>query len=553
MNNPVIQRELIGALRSRKALAMQVGPAVIFALLVILRWPSQAQVDLTGSQAQQVFRVFAYGLLTTLLLLVPVFPATTIVREKLQGTLALLLNSPMSSWSIYFGKLVGVLGLVLLPLVMSLPAAAACYAMGGLALWGDVAALYLVLVLMTLQYAALGLYVSTQANSVDAALRATYALVLLLAVVVLGPYQFLQGKPYGPLVDVALWLRSLSPIPAVMEIVGHADAGAQGMVVAAGSPQRFALLALVTTALLIVRTAAALKQTMLDRPRAAGVITDDRKRSERWFRRLMYLVDPQRRKRGIAPLVNPVMVKEFRSRRFGRLHWMLRLVATCALLSLLLTFATAGQTIGWGTRMVGGVMVLLQVALIVLITPSLAAGLISSERESGGWALLQMTPLSAGRILRGKLLSVIWTLLLILLATLPGYVVLIYIEPVLTQQVLYVLVTLLLMAVLALVISAMISSFYRRTAPAMITAYTVLATLCGGTMLFWLGRDAPFGHQTVQAALLLNPMATALNIMEVPGFAHYDLRPTSWWLIACGTLGALVVLRVQTWRLTRPR
>ena len=116
MNNPIIQRELIGFLRSRWALAIQIVPAVVFAVLVLLRWPDQAQVDLSGVQAQQVFRLFGYGLLTVLLLLVPAVPASGIVREKNQGTLALLLDSPMSSWSIYFGKFFGTLACVFLPL-----------------------------------------------------------------------------------------------------------------------------------------------------------------------------------------------------------------------------------------------------------------------------------------------------------------------------------------------------------------------------------------------------------------------------------------------------
>ena len=51
------------------------------------------------------------------------------------------------------------------------------------------------------------------------------------------------------------------------------------------------------------------------------------------------------------------------------------------------------------------------------------SGLISSERESGGWEILQMTPLSVGVIIRGKLMSVVSTLALILCATLPGYLV----------------------------------------------------------------------------------------------------------------------------------
>ena len=44
---------------------------------------------------------------------------------------------------------------------------------------------------------------------------------------------------------------------------------------------------------------------------------------------------------------------------------------------------------------IGAIIVTLQVALILLFTPTLAAGLISGEIESGGWDLLRTTPLSA--------------------------------------------------------------------------------------------------------------------------------------------------------------
>ena len=93
--NPMIQRELIGMLRTRKAMVLQVLFVMIFALLVIFRWPADPTVDLAGNKAKQVFRLFGYGLLTAIIVLVPVFPATSIVREKIKGTLQLLFNSPM--------------------------------------------------------------------------------------------------------------------------------------------------------------------------------------------------------------------------------------------------------------------------------------------------------------------------------------------------------------------------------------------------------------------------------------------------------------------------
>src|SRR5438270_4546773 len=164
-------------------------------------------------------------------------------------------------------------------------------------------------------------------------------------------------------------------------------------------------------------------------------MTQDRSGGERALRRVFFLVDPQRRAGSMSLWVNPVLVKEFRTRRFGRSHWTLRLIAASAILSLALSYVAASGALGWGIEQVGGALVLFQVALLILFAPSLAGGLVSAERESGSWQLLRMTPLSAGVILRGKLISVAWPLLLILCATLPGYVVMMTVKPTLVYQV----------------------------------------------------------------------------------------------------------------------
>ena len=197
-------------------------------------------------------------------------------------------------------------------------------------------------------------------------------------------------------------------------------------------------------------------------------------------------------------------------------------------------------------------MVLLQVVLVVLITPSLAAGLISAERESGGWDILRMTPMSVPKILRGKILSVACTLLLVLMATLPGYLVMIYIKPAMFLQVRLVSICLLFSAVLTLSVSSVVSSFFSKTTTATTCAYIALMAIFFGPMIIWLGRDSPFGHTTVQSALMINPMGAALSVMETRGFAHYELIPASWWISGIVSVFLFAVLAVQTWRLTRP-
>jgi ABC-type transport system involved in multi-copper enzyme maturation permease subunit len=208
-----------------------------------------------------------------------------------------------------------------------------------------------------------------------------------------------------------------------------------------------------------------------------------------------------------------------------------------------LTILTTTGTMDWGVETVGGILVVLQVGLIALVTPSLAAGLLSTERESGGWQLLMSTPLSAGRILRGKLASVALTLVLILLATLPGYAVMLAIKPAIALEVQRVVICLVAAAGFVLVLSAAVGSLWPRTAPATAAAYTVVLALCAGTMLIWLGRGAPFGHSTVEAALTVNPMAAALSVIRTPGFEEYDLIPANWWFLGITSAVALAVLR----------
>ena len=549
--NPIIRRELLELLRTRKALALQLGLALACAVLVLLRWPTGETADLSGARSLQVLRVFGYGLLAGILLLVPAFPATSLVREKVKGTLALLLNSPMRPWSIYIGKLGGVLGFTAILLVMTLPAAAACYALGGTGDRGGIPALYAVLGLAAVQLATLGLLVSSRAQTTDGALRVTYALVIAVCVLTQGPYELLRGST-GPAAEFASWLRNLCPVPAVMEILGQADVGAHGMSGGSGAIERYAILAPLASLLCALATVARLNHSFLDRARPAGVMTEDRSAKGRAARKTLFLIDPQRRAGSMSLWVNPVMVKEFRARRFGRSSWTLRLIAVSAILSLGLTYVAATGALGWGVEVIGGALVLLQIALLILFAPSLAAGLISSERESGSWQLLRMTPLSPGAIVRGKLASVTWPLFLLLCATLPGYIVMMTVKPELAPQVQRVVFCLGLAAVFAVLLSAAVSTLFRSTAAATTASYLVLLAVCVGPLLVWLGREAPFGHSTVEAALSINPVAVALQASGMPGFASYALVPTNWWVVGSACIALLAILSVRTWQLCRP-
>ncbi len=550
MLSSLVLRELVTSLRQRRMMVLQCGLAFAFALMIAIRWPSDARLALSGTRSLEVFQLFSFGLLGILLLVLPVFPATNIVREKRQGTLELLLNTPLGPWRILFGKVLAAVSLAVIILAMSLPAASACYVMGGIST-SVILAVYLLLALVALECIMLGLLVSTHSNSTDAAVRWTYGAVLIISVLSLGPHFFFQGTE-GSLANIGDRLRTLSPFAALLSLLSAGDIGSAGLISKSDVFGRFSVGALTISVIAGVATVRRLNHTIFDRARPAGVISDDQTWQVQTFRRMLFLVDPQRRSRGIGPLANPIMVKEFRCRRFGRLHWLLRLIAVCSVLSLGLTYAATAGTLDWGVETIGSILVVMQVALIVLITPSLSAGLISQEIESRGWQLLQTTPLSTTTIVWGKLLSVLLPLVLILFATLPGYVVMIYIEPGLTLQVQRVVTCLVATALFAMLLSAAVGSLFRRTAAATAAAYAVLLGICSVPMLIWFGRDAPFGHDVVERALQLNPIAAAFSVIRLPGFKDYSLIPANWWFLGIVSFVSLVVLVLRTRRIALP-
>lgn len=552
MFSALIRRELISPLRRRRMMVFQIGLATLFGVLVVLRWPTDGRVAFMGTRSQQIFNLFSYGLFATMLLLLPVFPATGIVSEKKSGTLALLLNTPLGAGRIFFSKLFSALALAGMILGMSLPAAAACYCMGGLSLFDDIGKIYLLLILVALQYSAISLLVSSYSQSVDAAVRLTYGIVLGTSVVTLVPHYFFQGTQ-GTLATIGEHLRCLSPLAALTTLTGFENLGSQGLTTKVDIVGRFTIWSLASAVIASIWTLTRLNHKIFDQSRAAGTMSDDLSVGARLIRRAFFLVDPQKRSKGISSYSNPIMVKEFRCRRFGRLHWLLRLVAFCAVLSLGLTYATTAGTFDWGVETIGAIMVVMQVALIVLIAPSLSAGLISGEREHRGWRLLLTTPLSVSRIIWGKLLSAIIPLMILLCATMPGYLVIVFIDPRMELQVQQVVICLALTSVFVMTTSAAIGSFFSRTAVATASAYGIILAISALPLLIWLGRDAPFGHRTVENALSTSSIAAALSVIKLPGFQNYELIPINWWFLGVVSVLSLLTMLLQVYRISRPQ
>lgn len=548
-SNPVYWRELADRSRTWKLPIAILTVILISCCLIYLRWPTDNTIDSASQSALPVFRPLAFTLVLAVMMIVPAFPATSLVTERRQGTLALQLNSLLSPLSIYIAKLFSNVTLAFVLISVSLPAMAAGFAMGGISIADHILPLIVVLLAMTVQYSAIGLWVSSRASSSDASMRLTYAIVLALAVLSVGPLAFI-GNLAGASATAARLCAAASPISALQQITSSQAAVAE-LGLSTGWLE-FVFFSLATAGVLGYLTVRQLDPILLDRARPTGQVIGSGASKNTWGRRFSYVVDPNKRKSGIPWWLNPVMVKEFRTRKFGRLHWLIRLVAVCAVLSLALIVLAATGTVSWGVQRIATPLVFMQLSLMLLVGPSLGANLLASEVESGGWELLQMAPISSFRIIVGKLMSAIWTMLLILLATVPGYAVLSYVQPAMSGQARNVIISLLIAVAMVVSISACISALTKTTAVATTTAYGVLLGLFAGTLLIWLGEGSPFSPMLVENALSLNPAAAALSEMGAAGFAKYSLIPNSWWCGGTISVVCLFILAIRVWQLSRP-
>src|SRR5947209_4841610 len=145
---------------------------------------------------------------------------------------------------------------------------------------------------------------------------------------------------------------------------------------------------------------------------------------------------------------NPVLTKELRVRMRGaRAYWIL--TGYLAILSFMLfmqysqwwnTAQVRGGGLSMGSKVGQGFfyyIIITQAFLVAFITPAITAGAITMEKEQRTLELLEMTRLSRGSIVAGKLLSAISFVALLLVSSLPLTSICFFLGGVSPEQVVY--------------------------------------------------------------------------------------------------------------------
>ena len=164
-------------------------------------------------------------------------------------------------------------------------------------------------------------------------------------------------------------------------------------------------------------------------------------------------------------------------------------------------------------------------------------------------------------------MSVLVTVGLILIATIPGYIVLLQVQRGLIGQIGQIVICLVLTGTFCFTLSMAISTMCRVTATATSISFGLLLLIFAGTFLVWLGRGSPFSNETVTTILTINPLATAFGILDVQGFAQFQnvipvgmpwgednefMMPVNWILMSILTVVLLVIITVRLDKLTKP-
>lgn len=220
--NPVLTKEL--RTRMRGARAYWILFAYLFVLSLILFftyltwWQSQQNAWGGGNAAFAVGKTFYTTLFITQALLVglitPALTAGGISIEKEQRTYELLSATLLPRRAIIVGKLMAAASFVVLLLTSSLPLVSLCFLLGGVSP-AEVFAAYILLVVVALQYGAVGVAWSALSRNTSTATVLSYGTIILLFLLTLPLAMANLGRAFGG-PGFGTGLSAINPIGAVV-------------------------------------------------------------------------------------------------------------------------------------------------------------------------------------------------------------------------------------------------------------------------------------------------------------------------------------------------
>ena len=176
------------------------------------------------------------------------------------------------------------------------------------------------------------------------------------------------------------------------------------------------------------------------------------------------------------------------------------------------------------------VVAAVEMGLVMLGVPAIAAGSISGERERQTLDLLLVTKMRPISIILGKWMASLLYLLLLIFATLPVFAIAFYFGNVSIGNLALLLVFVLCTACMVGAVSVFFSCIFKRTIVSIVLMYLVIGLLCFGTLVLlaflYLGVDSsgnrPFPYLQEVLVLIPNPGVAFFSLMDMQMGTNVD-------------------------------
>ncbi len=363
--NPVLRRELLNVLRSKKAFVLMFVYAAALIGIVYIAWPPAGDPRAVQSEKTRIlFNIFARGQMVMIAMLGPAFSAGCVTVEKERRSLDMLLTTPLRGGALLSGKYLSSAAYLALLTAATAPMVASFLYLPGLDP-EEIAGLYVFLLAEACCFSMVGLTASVFLPRTQSALSVAYLAILpvsaLLLLVSLAFPRFFH-------IGAAIWP---SGVMAVAILFMYAACRVR-----------------------IARPFDPAPRSLEDEENSSSqsglVLMRDRFPDK--------LLIPSRREEPMEDGANPVLYKEMRCEVFGRGTFFLRIIIQVSMFMSLvfLTFLLMGRE---------HIFVYYLIAFGLLAAPAFACDAFTGERERGTLDMLLTTLLAPRRIVLGKFLA----------------------------------------------------------------------------------------------------------------------------------------------------
>ena len=374
---PILYRELLGGLRTKRAFVILLVFNLAVAAAVLNGWHSAEGKPWTRADVGTLlFKTISLTEVALITLLAPALSGGAITLEREGRTLDLLRTTPIPTHRLLLEKFLASVVFFIILLVTASPLTSIAIILGGVEP-SDVLAVLATLLLLIGACGAVGIVISTAFLRTHSAVAVTYILVL----------------PLGGVCGVALAKLDPRALGVAALAVGIAGVGV------------VLLLGAVARRLVDVREEGEVEpESFEDVAVHAGLLMDRRVFPDR-------LIWPPRRNEPIPDGANPVLEKELRLEAPGRSGRFISILIQGGMYLCLPVMIFPVFLLGEGMQSSQGAAVhalaypLYLLSFVLLIGPALSSTGFSGERERKTLDGLLVTPLAASRVVGGKALA----------------------------------------------------------------------------------------------------------------------------------------------------